>query len=253
MSASENLRAHRALESVFELLYATLDGARLERRSDLIVAICPAFPIPQFNGAWVAEDSRAAVDAMPGAIAEVEASGTRAWVQTRTGHDRTRQAALELGLTQTEVLPGMVMRPDELVEARASIAISRIADEDADETNDLLARAFEAPKELFEQFRESLRRIEEVSWYVGRVDGAIVSTGLGFTVEGVTGVFNVATPPEHRGRGYGSAVTSRVLRDAFDAGSQLAFLQTSELGYGVYRRLGFRSGEEYLLLTRPFS
>ena len=253
MSASENLRAHRALESVFELLYATLDGARLERRSDLIVAICPAFPIPQFNGAWVAEDSQAAVDALPGAIAEVEASGTRAWVQTRTGHDRTRQAALDLGLTHTEVLPGMVMRPDELVEAPASIAISRIANEDADETNELLARAFEAPKELFEQFRESLRRIEEVSWYVGRVDGAIVSTGLGFTVEGVTGVFNVATPPEHRGRGYGSAVTSRVLRDAFDAGSQLAFLQTSELGYGVYRRLGFRSGEEYLLLTRPFS
>ena len=116
------------------------------------------------------------------------------------------------------------------------------------------ARAFEAPKGALRAVPgEPPGWIEEVSWYVGRVDGAIVSTGLGFTVEGVTGVFNVATPPEHRGRGYGSAVTSRALRDAFDAGSQLAFLQTSELGHGVYRRLGFRSGEEYLLLTRPFS
>jgi ribosomal protein S18 acetylase RimI-like enzyme len=253
MPASENLLAHHAFESMFARLFATVDGARFERRSDLIVALCPAFPIPQFNGAWVSEDSEAAVDAMPRAIAEVEAAGARAWVQTRAGHDRTRQAALELGLTHTEVLPGMVMRRDELVEARASLPISLIADEDADETNDLLAVAFEAPKELFEQFRESLRRIEEVSWYVGRVDGAIVSTAVGFTVEGVTGVFNVATPPGHRGRGYGSAVTSRVLRDAFDTGSQLAFLQTSELGSGVYRRLGFRSGEEYLLLTGPFS
>jgi ribosomal protein S18 acetylase RimI-like enzyme len=253
MSASENLLAHHALESVFERLYATLDGARFERRSDLIVAVCPAFPIPQFNGVWVAEDSQAAVDALPRAIAEVEATGARAWVQTRAGHDRTRQAALDLGLTHAELIPGMVMRPDELVEARASFPISLIADEDADETNDLLVRAFEAPKDLFEQFGESLRRIEEVSWYVGRVDGAIVSTAVGFTVEGVTGIFNVATPPEHRGRGYGSVLTSRALRDAFDAGSQLAFLQTSELGHGVYRRLGFRDGEEYLLLTRPFS
>ena len=48
----------------------------------------------------------------------------------------------------------------------------------------MLALAFEAPKELFEQFWESLRRIEEVSLYVARVDGAIVSTAVGFTVDG---------------------------------------------------------------------
>jgi GNAT superfamily N-acetyltransferase len=253
MVVSENVLAHRALVAIFERLYATIDGARFERRSDLIVALCPPFPIPQFNGPWVAEDSQAAVDALPGAIAEVEAAGAWAWVQTRTGHDRTRQAAADLGFTHTERIPCMVMRPDELAEARADITISLIADEDADEANELLAAAFEAPVELFEQFWVSLRGIEEASWYVGRVEGAIVSTAVGLTVEGVTGVFNVATPPEHRGRGYGAALTSRVLRDCFDAGSALAFLQTSELGHGVYRRLGFRDADEYVLLTRPFS
>ena len=32
---------------------------------------------------------------------------------------------------------------------------------------------------------------------------------------------------------------------------KLGFLQSSDIGHGVYRRLGFRDVEEYVLLTRP--
>jgi predicted GNAT family acetyltransferase len=63
----------------------------------------------------------------------------------------------------------------------------------------------------------------------------------------------VATSPEHRGRGYGASLTCRAVRDGFDAGSELAFLQSTEIGHGMYLRLGFRDVEEYTLLTRPFS
>ena len=34
-------------------------------------------------------------------------------------------------------------------------------------------------------------------------------------------------------------------------GAELAYLQSSAMGHGVYRRLGFRDVEEYCLLTRP--
>jgi predicted acetyltransferase len=78
-----------------------------------------------------------------------------------------------------------------------------------------------------------------------------VSTALGFTLDGATGIFNVATPSEHRGRGYGAALTSHALRDGFDAGSEFGYLQSSTIGHGVYQRLGFRDVEEYTLLTRP--
>jgi predicted acetyltransferase len=71
------------------------------------------------------------------------------------------------------------------------------------------------------------------------------------TLAGATGVFNVATPRQHRGRGYGAAVTARAVRDGFRAGASLAFLQASDAGFGVYRRLGFRHVEDYVLLTRP--
>ncbi len=139
---------HRVLVSLWARLYDVIDGARFEPGSDLIVAVCPEFPIPQCNGPWVVEDSPAAVDALPAAI-------------------------------------------------------------------------------------------------------ATVSTALGFTIDGATGIFNVATPPEHRGRGYGAVLTARAARDGFEAGSEFAFLQSSEIGHTVYRRLGFRDVEEYVLLTRP--
>ena len=113
---------------------------------------------------------------------------------------------------------------------------------------------FGAPKELFDLFWSHLRELPEASWYIGRdADGAIVSTALGLRIDGATGVFNVATPSEHRGHGYGAALTSRLVRDGFEAGSAFAFLQSSDLGHGVYQRLGFRDAEEYVLFTRPLS
>jgi predicted GNAT family acetyltransferase len=241
----------RALEVMQELLYDAFDGARFERRSDLIVLVCPGLPIPQFNGAWVVEDSRVAVEALAEAVAEVEATGAWPWLQTRSGHDRTRQQALNLGLTQSMRLPGMVVEPGDLVEPAVEIDIGLVRDGDVDATNQMLSISFEAPKELFDTLCGVLRSVEEASWYVGRVEDAIVSTAVGVTVDGATGVFNVATPPEHRGRGYGAALTSRVVRDGFGAGSRFAFLQSSEIGHGVYRRLGFRDVEQYVLLTRP--
>lgn len=249
---SDRLAVHQALESTWQRLYSVVDGARFERRSDLVVALYPSFPIPQCNGPWVVEDSQAAVDALPEALAEVEAAGAWPWVQTRAGHYRTQQLTRALGLTHTERIPGMIMRPGEFVETQAEIETTLMTGRDAEETNTILAGCFGTPKELFDEFWAHLRKLPEASLYIGRqADGAIVSTAVAFTLDGATGVFNVATPTEHRGHGYGSALTSRAVRDGFDAGSEFAFLQSSELGHGVYKRLGFREVEEYVLLTRP--
>jgi ribosomal protein S18 acetylase RimI-like enzyme len=250
---SEGAVAHRAFEAMWERMCSALDGARLERRCDLIVSFCRTLPVPQFNGPWVVEDTQTAVDALASAVAEVDATGVRTWVQTRAGHQRTQRAAVELGLTHAERIPGMVMLPGELVEAHADIEIGLVGDDDVEEANTVLVRSFGGPRDVFDQLGRAVRRTEEMSWYLARSGGEIVSTGLGFTVDGVTGVFDVATPPELRGRGYGAAVTSQIVRDGFDGGSELAFLQSSELGHGVYRRLGFREVEEYVLLTRPFA
>jgi ribosomal protein S18 acetylase RimI-like enzyme len=243
---------HRALESVWGLLYGQVPGARFERRGDLFFALHPPFPIPQCNGPWVTEDTPAAVDALAGAIAEVDAAGAHPWVQSRSGHERTQRAAAELGLTRRETLPGMVVRPAELAApAGDALAIDLIDEDGVAAANDVLAASFRAPPGLFNDFSTAYGPLKQATCYVGRVDGEIVATALGITTNGAIGVFNVATAPEHRGRGHGAALTARVAREGFDGGASLAYLQSSEIGHSVYRRLGFRDVEEYVLLTRP--
>jgi ribosomal protein S18 acetylase RimI-like enzyme len=248
---SEAAALHDALVAMWGRLYEVIDGARFEVREDYVLALCPAFPIPQCNGPWITNDTDAAASALPGALAEVESAGATPWVQTRAGHTRAQEAAHALGLTHEEHVPGMILRPGELVDVAVAVDIDVIEQAEIPEAAGLLAAAFETAEDLFERFAETLLAAPATTWYVGRVDGELVSTSLGFTIDGATGIFNVATPPGQRGRGYGAALTARAVRDGFDAGSELVYLQSSELGHGVYRRLGFRDVEDYVLLTRP--
>lgn len=55
----------------------------------------------------------------------------------------------------------------------------------------------------------------------------------------LAGIYVVATLGKARGRGIGAAVTRAAMRFARDRGATQAALQSSELGYGVYRGLGF--------------
>ena len=78
-----------------------------------------------------------------------------------------------------------------------------------------------------------------------------MTTSASYVVDGDFGIFNVATPAEYRGRGYGAAITGHAVREGFAAGAELAYLQSSAIGESVYRRLGFREVLTYVLLTRP--
>jgi GNAT superfamily N-acetyltransferase len=89
--------------------------------------------------------------------------------------------------------------------------------------------------------------------YLGILDGAPVATSTVNFDAGVAGIYNVATLEEARGRGVGSAVTLAPLRDARDAGYRIGTLQSSDLGYTVYSRLGFREvcRMEHFAWTNP--
>jgi len=196
---SESVALHRAMEAATERLYAQFDGARFERRSDLVVLVLPAIPIPLFNSVWVAEDSAAAAAALHDAIAEVESSGVQPSVQVRARFDRTRQVAMELGLTAAEQTPGMVVRAGELADVSAEVEIGLIAEDEIDAANEILASAFDAPLEVMQAFMASARHVEGSRWYVGRAEGTVVSTAVGYTVGKATGIANVATPSQFRG------------------------------------------------------
>jgi len=75
--------------------------------------------------------------------------------------------------------------------------------------------------------------------YLALLDGKAVGTSQLFRSAGVAGIYNVSCIPEARGMGVGAAITRKVLLEARKLGYRVGVLQASQMGYKVYKRLGF--------------
>lgn len=81
----------------------------------------------------------------------------------------------------------------------------------------------------------------DVRMVVGSVDGTPVTTSGVFRTDRVAGIYAVGTAEAFRRRGYGAAVTWAAIRAGRDAwGALPVILQSSAMGLGVYRSMGFR-------------
>jgi ribosomal protein S18 acetylase RimI-like enzyme len=109
---------------------------------------------------------------------------------------------------------------------------------------EVAAVGFGAPLEAFRQLTTpAVLGRPGVRTYVGRIDGEAVATSVGVCLKNHVGIFNVATLPAHRRRGYGAALTLRALRDGLARGAEWAWLQSTPDGQGIYEKLGFSTLE----------
>jgi N-acetylglutamate synthase len=250
--ATDAERTRDALRTAFENLYAQFDGARYERRDAYDFLFIPQMPIAQFNGVWPLDD--AAAPRLEGALDEITAAGVPSSVQLRVGQTAAcEEEARRLALTKELAMPAMVVRKADL-RPRAVDGLSISTVDGADDRKlamQTAAAGFGAPVWIFEPiYRESVLASDGIRAYLARAGDDAVSTSIGYTIGDTAAIFNVATPAAHRGRGYGAAVTAAAALGCFEDGAELVWLQASELGFSVYRGLGFEQVATYLLLTR---
>jgi len=72
------------------------------------------------------------------------------------------------------------------------------------------------------------------------LDNKPVATSLLFLAAGVAGIYAVSTIPEARRKGIGAFMTQYPLVQARSKGYKIGVLQSSKVGVGVYRSLGFQ-------------
>lgn len=80
------------------------------------------------------------------------------------------------------------------------------------------------------------------------VEGQIAAVGLASRSRDHAGIYNMATHPDYRGRGYAEAIVRALQNDSYRRGARVAFLSVSaanETAQRVYRRCGFEQSYRY--------
>lgn len=84
------------------------------------------------------------------------------------------------------------------------------------------------------------RVMNDADIFIGYLQGDPVATGISFTKGRSVGVYFVGTVENARNRGIGTAMTARCINSGIDRGADVSLLQSSEEGFKVYERLGFK-------------
>jgi ribosomal protein S18 acetylase RimI-like enzyme len=255
--ATEADRAARGVIGAFRLLARNLPGMRAEPAGPGLLSLVSGAPIPTLNCLFT-EDAQPDLAEVDRAAADLAGLGLPWSVQLRgePGADAERLAD-EYGLTARSTTPLMAYVPvpgEPAPPARASAAarvdVAGLADQS--QYAAALAAGFEAPPAVMAPFSApEAFAIPGGVPYLAREDGQVVAVGFGVFAAGTAGVFNIATVPAYRGRGYGRAISSRIVADGVERGADLAYLQATPDGYPLYESMGFKTVETWTYLCSP--
>lgn len=79
-----------------------------------------------------------------------------------------------------------------------------------------------------------------IFYYLALKNGMPVATCCLFKDGGTGGLYWVGTLPEARGEGIATALVVHVLKEAISMGCSVSILQASDMGKGVYEKIGFK-------------
>jgi GNAT superfamily N-acetyltransferase len=223
-------------------------------RAGGVVTVLTGLPMDWFNQALI-EREEATPAGVLAAVAQARERGDHFVVRLREGiDDRFIPTLTQAGMTpagEETSTPGMVAFPIDhdaiAVHASSELEIRRVTDAAGIDAHRLAVTAGFAsdPAVALGTACWDLLNRSECVVYVGYADGHPVVSGLVWRTGRTVGVYSIATIESARRRGYGAAMTARVVADGVVAGCDVAALQASEMGRPIYERLGFRTVIRY--------
>ncbi len=241
---------HEAFTRGFELVADSVTAGYVHHTGG-ITSIVTHSPVALFNQIIVNDDSATERD-METAVAAMGGTGLRFAVSLRSELDRRFVPVLERsGMNLAEEMPAMVMQPipDHPMPPELEIRSGPVV---LDDHIHVVSKGFGFPAEMIESVLvPRMANQGDVTVYAGYLDDQPVTCSVGFVDDRSLTVFNVATLEDHRGKGYGAAMTMKAVIDGRDQGCDVAFLQSSEMGFSVYERLGFETIFKYDLWGLP--
>jgi ribosomal protein S18 acetylase RimI-like enzyme len=215
-----------------------------------VAAVVTGMPSAFYNPV-LALDPDTRVEEVRAAVEWIRERGASPSVQVQSTIDqRLRAAIARLGLVNDDSTPVMALVPipTSIPTAPAELEIRATTPETVDAWQDVQGAG--------ENFRKTFGRAflanQDTRWVSGSMDGQVVTAALAVRGPKTIGIYAVATIDAARRRGYGQAITWAAIRAGRAAwGVDLAVLQSSDMGHGVYASMGFRDVGRYVQYMPP--
>jgi GNAT superfamily N-acetyltransferase len=157
--------------------------------------------------------------------------------------------AERLGLVAAGTLPLMVLRDAAAVRPDPACRIERaLGDEAVRAAGDLVAAAFDLPRAaVANSLDASLTGTAAAEAYLGLSGDTPMSAVTVTRTGGTAGIWCMATPPKHQGKGMGRALLTRVIERFRDDGVERFYLLATPAGQPLYESIGFQTLADYAI------
>lgn len=157
--------------------------------------------------------------------------------------DAVAPTATRLGLASAGAAPMMVFRADGPLPLGKPCDVVRAADPaEAAAVGDLVSAAFGLDRASTARTLDTaIHPTSSVDVYIAKMNGAPLSTVTVTRAGDTAGVWCMATPLAHQGKGAGRALLTRVMEAQRQAGVRRFYLFASPAGQPLYESIGFRT------------
>jgi GNAT superfamily N-acetyltransferase len=239
-------RCHRSYVESWWETNKWLPGARIERWSDG-TAIGTSIPSELGNILFVMRPPDDAKDLL--ARARDFFSGAKPWrVIGNTQSRDALAAAIGASMKPKPGSPGMLLESiPEPPPSSASLRIERVSNPtQLSEFLKVVSKAERVPMFVLKRlFPHTPAETDPVFFFVGYEGEEPAASAVTVVKDGIAVIYTVGVRPRSRRRGYGQAITWAAIQAGRERGCDSSYLQASEMGLPVYKRMGFQVVSEY--------